>query len=771
VTTTRDTGTDYRNPFRRLPVRALNQLSVAGMDARWIRLDEESLLAAARHKTGLTDFGDMWFLEPMRHLIDSIEQEAHLTPMGRVIQRSRLVSALVNRLRAEAMFRRHPSILEQSLGPVIVIAGLQRTGTTLLHRLLASDPRARALLSWEALNPAPFPGDDPSDSRLRKREARRAQRALRYLAPEFFAIHPVEHDAPEEDVLLLDLAFMSQAPEATMHVPSYARWLESQDHRPAYRDLRGLLQLLHWQRAGEHWILKTPHHMEHLDALLEVFPEAKVVQTHRDPHKTMASFCSMVAHGRGVFSDHVDPDEVGRHWLRKVGRMLERSMAVRDASEGDRFLDVAYADLVANPTSEVARIREFAGLDFRPETRDALASALSRNVRNRYGKHIYGLADFGLSSEAIARTFADYRARFEISAEEPTAERARGHAKSDSEPTHLGHDNPVTATLTGILDRFGQKDRIAGLEDSDRIDGKVCLVTGSSRGLGLAVAKQLAERGGHVIMACRSRIPEAGDEVKAASGSGEVEMLQVDLSDLDSVARLCDRLRDDGVRIDIAVLNAGLMPRRARRTPQGLEEMFAVHFLANRLLIARWLEDGVIAREGVGRSMPRIILVSSESHRSAEAIDFDRFGEFVEYGLSGGMAQYGGTKLHMSTFACELSRQLNPGGQVRVSVCALCPGPIDSSITREAPALVKPLLGAVTRVFFRSPEDAAEPVVYLACAPSIEGTSGRYMHMMADKAPSPLAADPEHGRRLWRESARLLEHLGHPIDGESPAGD
>src|SRR5690606_27360696 len=140
-----------------------------------------------------------------------------------------LESALVIRLRVQGFVKQHPEVLDTDLGKVIVIAGLQRTGTTTLHRLLAADPDMRALMSWEALNPLPLPNEQPGNPEPRIAQPRRAEKGLAYLAPEFFAIHPVEHDAPEEDILLLDLSFMSQSPEATLNVPTYARWLEQQD--------------------------------------------------------------------------------------------------------------------------------------------------------------------------------------------------------------------------------------------------------------------------------------------------------------------------------------------------------------------------------------------------------------------------------------------------------------------------------------------------------------------------------------------------------------
>ena len=320
------TSTDYEHPFRPAPVRLLNRLGRAGSNLGLSdRLDAEALREAARRKTGLSDFGDDGHAEALEVLVTSINAEARLSATGRLIQRSRLTGALVQRLRIEELLQRHPEIADIDLGNIAVISGLQRTGTTLLHRLLISHPDFRGLSGAEALMPVPGAPDSDRAERARKRQAVLAQKSISYLAPEFMAIHPISHDEPEEDVLLLDLCFMSQSAEATMHVPTYARWLESQDQTPAYEYLRRVLQVLSWQRPGGRWVLKTPHHLEHLDVLLRVFEGATVVQTHRDPRIALASFCSMVAHGRGMFSDQVDPAEIGRHWCAKTHRMVERA--------------------------------------------------------------------------------------------------------------------------------------------------------------------------------------------------------------------------------------------------------------------------------------------------------------------------------------------------------------------------------------------------------------------------------------------------------------
>ncbi len=333
---------------------------------------------------------------------------------------------------------------------------------------------------------------------------------------------------------------------------------------------------------------------------------------------------------------------------------------------------------------------------------------------------------------------------------------------SSTGPSGVGHRNAASATLTAILDRFSRAGRIAPLGDDERLDGRRCLITGASSGLGKAIAIELARRGAELVLACRSGIPEVGQEITRLTGNDRIEMLQVDLADLESVHALADTLAKSGRRFDVVILNAGLMARSARRSAQGYEIMFAVHFLANRLLLERLLADRVIAARGPGDPgpAPRIIFVTSESHRSSAPIDFDRFGEFVEYGIRDGMKQYASSKLHMCTLVTELSRRLAPGGKVGVSVHALCPGPVDSNIAREAPGWLAPVISFVFGLFFQAPGRAAEPAVFLACSREIEGRPNMYLHMMREKSVSPEARDPEKGRRLMAESDRLLgRHL------------
>lgn len=748
----RVTSTDYSHPKR--PLFAKVAIKVSGHPS----LDKEELKAEARKNTGLSDFGDPSFEEPLAVLLDSLDREARLHPLGRSIMRGRVLSMLQNRLRIEALYAAHPEIDAIEIKRPIVIAGLQRTGTTVLHRLLASDPRARALMSWEALNPAPLPGEGDRGTFRRRLASKGAEIGLAQLAPDFFAIHPVEADAPEEDVLILDHHFMSQAPEATADVPTYARWLETHDVTSSYRYLKRVLKALTWQKAGQHWVLKTPHHMEFLEELLTVFPDAVIVQTHRDPQATMGSFASMVAHGRGVFSDHVDAREVGAHWLRKVRRMIDRSLAVRDSGKQESFVDVSYYDVLKDPIGEVRRIYRHAGLTLTDEAEAAMRAVTERDVQNRYGKHVYRTRDFGLSPTRIEETFGDYRKRFAIRKEKPEDDGAPKQVAA----TGIGHKSVFAAVATAVADTFSQQPLIQGLDRSVRLDGKVAMVTGATSGLGKAVAIDLARRGAHVILACRSGIPEAGEEIARLSGSKRVEMIHVDLADLDSVVKMTDELARRGTKLDLLVCNAGLMPQKARKSAQGIEVMMAVHYFGNHLMIRRLLESGVIpndvyAKNGKkGTQIPRIVFVSSESHRSSSGIDIDNLEAFVDYGIKDGVGRYGDSKLALTTFSTELARRLVTKDGPSVAVHALCPGPVDSRIAREAPPFLEPILAPVMKTFFRSPELAAEPVIYLSAAPDVDGDTGWYLHLMRRKPPAPLALDEANGQRLFAKGEAYL---------------
>ncbi|MDE0292277.1 MAG: SDR family NAD(P)-dependent oxidoreductase [Candidatus Dadabacteria bacterium] len=321
----------------------------------------------------------------------------------------------------------------------------------------------------------------------------------------------------------------------------------------------------------------------------------------------------------------------------------------------------------------------------------------------------------------------------------------------------MGDGSFIDAIIIAIRDLAQPKvSEVNPVPKHVRIDGKTCLITGANSGLGRAAAAELARRGANMILACRPGHTKTCDEIKRLSGSENVEMMEVDLSDLRSVHRLCDQLSSRNVKIDIAVLNAGLALQKATRTPQGYETMFTVHFLASRVMIDRWLKDGVIRPSGQAGETPRIIFVSSEAHRSSHTIDFDRLGEFTDYKPGEGFKYYGISKLVMCTFATELSRRLNTGGRTEVAVHSMCPGGVATNISRETPFILKPLVNPLLRYFFQSPQEAIGPVIYLCCAEEAGTDTGIYLHLMQRKSVSPAAADEKNGTRLWEASEPLV---------------
>ncbi len=249
------------------------------------------------------------------------------------------------------------------------------------------------------LNPAPYQ-DWPIDKKDKRiAEGKKAENGLRYLNPSFFAIHPVEHNAPEEEILLLDISFLSTVAEATLHVPSFAGWLEEQDQTPAYAYMKKLLQLLTWQNHGKRWVLKTPHHLEYLDVLRKVFPGCPIIQTHRDPTITVPSLCSMIWHGRFIFSNQVDPHQIGEQWLRKIGIMMKKSLDYRKSVGNENFIDIKYEDFINSTEKEIIKIYESIG-DKLTSTNE-LKEVLLKNKKNKYGVHKYRPEDFGLSDDKI----------------------------------------------------------------------------------------------------------------------------------------------------------------------------------------------------------------------------------------------------------------------------------------------------------------------------------------------------------------------------------
>ena len=380
-----------------------------------MRLIAADLMADAAASVGRDDFGNPQFIRGLEALVESINAEAALTEAGMAGQRQRILGLLTNRLRLQQAFCEYPDIRHERINAPIVIVGLPRTGSTMTHRLLASDPAHTAMLWWEGRFPAILPGERRGEPTLRRELGRAEVEAVVAASPRAMDIHPWDFEGADEEVLLLEHSFHSTVPEAHMQVPSYSRWVEAQDHVPVYRDLLEMLQYLQWQtpgRGAKRWVLKSPHHLGHMDALLAVFPDAKIIQTHRDPMQTVPSFCSMCANLAAPLTRTPDAKAIGAHWAHKLSRNLNACIAA-SASRPDNFLDLRFPEMVRDPISQMQRVYEFADGRF-GDRAEAAMRAHREDDAHQADAHTYSLGDYGLSEQQIDALFGAYIKRYQL---------------------------------------------------------------------------------------------------------------------------------------------------------------------------------------------------------------------------------------------------------------------------------------------------------------------------------------------------------------------
>lgn len=377
--------------------------------------NRDVLVARACEQAGLSDFGDTWFFANIDALIPALNTEARLSEAGVASASAMIVNGLVNRLRHVDLVKRHPEILDEKVEVAAVVVGLPRTGSTMLHRMLASAPGMTGTRWFETQNYAPFPGEARGDPEPRREAARGFLDYMLATIPDLMSIHPMSIDQPDEELIILGQLYSSTMIEGTYHVPGYARWLTENDRIQCYRDLKQILQSLQWQdqsRNGAKWVLKTPGHLLALDAVIEIFPEAKIVMTHRDPVATVPSYCSMEHSLYQMVSDRVDPASVAAFWVPRLAELLDRFMVVRGQVAGQNFIDVRYADLLGDPIGEGVRVLAAAGVDVTDAVRAGMAEWIEANKREDRAPHKYALEDFGLVRADVEQRFAAYRAAF-----------------------------------------------------------------------------------------------------------------------------------------------------------------------------------------------------------------------------------------------------------------------------------------------------------------------------------------------------------------------
>ena len=376
-----------------------------------------TLVSEAEAVDGLSDHGDDSYREPLEKLLYSLQHEARLNDIGSAVLRRRVVEVLATRLRLVEWLKRHPEIREEVIREPLVIVGLPRTGTTMLHRTIAADHRMFAPLWFETRFPCPALDWNPAGIDQRVIDGKAEMQAMLAANPDLLSVHPMDAMGPDEDIMLLEQSFYSFNIQSFARLPGFDAWIEAQDHTPGYEYLKLLLQFLQWQKKqtgqqAERWTIKAPHHLHYMDLVFKVFPDARVVLSHRDPVETIPSLASMISEIWVIYSDLADPVEAGRQWARKFARGMHHTMAVREKLGDERFLDVWFRDTVAEPLETIRKVYDFIGMNFTEEAGAEMRAWQNFNRRELRPAHNYTLDQFGFTESGLKQQFARYRAAF-----------------------------------------------------------------------------------------------------------------------------------------------------------------------------------------------------------------------------------------------------------------------------------------------------------------------------------------------------------------------
>jgi len=378
-------------------------------------LDADELIAAARAATGLRHFGDPDVRLPLKVLADSLNREANLTPKGEAGRRAALIRALSNRLRLNDVVVRNPQIELEVISTPIVVLGLQRSGTTKLQRLVASDSNMQKIPLWRLLQPVPSQTAASGEADPRIAQAEAYVTAMMQNAPEMYAAHPAYATQADEEVYVMEMAFLANINATAFRAPSFDSWLRSQSYESWYVWFKRLLQYIQYsdKAASRPWILKAPHHMSFLPLLFEYFPDALVVHTHRDPAVAVSSFASLALAARRSNQFTADAHEAGRYCLDYCASRIDTYLQDRTALGRNRqFVDVSYQDVVSDSDSVVRKIYAAAGLELTAAALGAMHAWEREYGQHKHGAHRYSLEDFGLDKGEIQVAFRDYMNRF-----------------------------------------------------------------------------------------------------------------------------------------------------------------------------------------------------------------------------------------------------------------------------------------------------------------------------------------------------------------------
>jgi hypothetical protein len=381
-------------------------------------LSADQLIALARRRTGLTEFGETAFLDPLQKFLRACHEDGNLSLVGRVATRWDVVRFLSNLLRLCDEEQRAPEILARPVDRPIFISGLPRSGTTFLHSLLAEDPANLVPRVWQLIHPYPLRN---SESGLDRR-ARRVARQLRLfglLAPDFRRMHPIDAGSPQECSEITAHVFTSLRFDTTYRIPNYRRWLDETGHLDAYRFHKRFLQHLQHQTAdGGRWVLKCPDHVFALEAIRAVYPDARLVFVHRDPLAVLLSVARLTETLRRPFTRSIDKTEIGRQdsdrWLAATELMIA---AARENHFAEPIFHVQYLDLIRDPVGTVAALYGHFGDVLHPDAAARISRLVEAKPNGGYGSHGSRLEEYGLDAALERERYARYMAHFGIQPE------------------------------------------------------------------------------------------------------------------------------------------------------------------------------------------------------------------------------------------------------------------------------------------------------------------------------------------------------------------
>ncbi len=383
------------------------------------RLSVDGVMAEAIRTAGCSDFGEGSFLEPLERLLQSIEATADLHPFGRFYVKKVLAGQLVHRLKLRAIQQKHPEILQQRIKSPLIILGLPRTGSSFLFNLLAQDPAHRYLTNWEVVvSPVPPPGDYTFQNDPRRKSGHRLMHLQNHLAPALKQMHTFCLDGPEECTPLLMQNFSTSVFSNLFNIPAYSKWVTSAPLAETYQHHKRILQTLQWKYSKQRWLLKSPQHMAALEELLEVYPDACLIQTHRDPVKAVSSYASLSATFRGIAARRVDYEQLGRQTIEMLSHSHKRFLEQRRRIVPDRIMDIAYNELVHNPAGTLRRIYQHFEIPWPADSQERVQSYLGRDKRPSR-RHRYEPEDFGLTPPDIRESFASVPEKRTIAPSKP----------------------------------------------------------------------------------------------------------------------------------------------------------------------------------------------------------------------------------------------------------------------------------------------------------------------------------------------------------------